>query len=132
MTRKKFVIGVDFGSDSARAIIMDTETGETVGQGMCEYVRWMEGKYSDSRRSIFRQHPLDYLEAFENCVKRALQEAGLEAAAGVKAIAVDTTGSTPAPVDEKGTPLALKDGFCNNPDAMFYMWKDHSAIEEAE
>lgn len=132
MTRKKFVIGVDFGSDSARAIIMDTETGETVGQGMCEYARWMEGKYSDSRKSIFRQHPLDYLEAFESCVKRALLEAGPEAAAGVKAIAVDTTGSTPAPVDEKGIPLALKDEFCSNPDAMFYMWKDHSAIEEAE
>lgn len=132
MGARAYVIGVDFGSDSVRAVIMNARTGETIGQGDCEYLRWMEGKYSDSSKSIFRQHPLDYIEAFECCVKKALKEAGPKAVEAVKAIAVDTTGSTPTPVDADGIPLALHEKFGEDINAMFYMWKDHSALEEAE
>lgn len=128
---KQLVIGVDFGSDSARAIVMDAQDGKKLGGADCAYPRWMRGAYCDSARAIFRQHPLDYLEAFERCVRGALESAGADAAAHVKGIAVDTTGSTPAPVDKDGLPLAMREEFRDNPNAMFYMWKDHSANEEA-
>src|SRR5690606_14396359 len=82
--------------------------------------------------SMFRQHPSDYLESLEICVKEALKEAGREVAARVVGIAVDTTGSTPVAVDEKGTPLALTPGFEENPNAMFILWKDHTGNAEAE
>ena len=129
---KKLVIGVDFGSDSARAIVMNALTGEKLGSSICEYPRWMEGKYSDSSQNIFRQHPSDYLEALENSVKEALKKSGNNAGEYVVGLAVDSTGSTPAPVNNKGVPLALLPEFADNPNAMFYMWKDHSAIEEAK
>lgn len=128
---KKLVIGVDFGSDSSRAVVVDAETGERLGTGECEYPRWAKGMYCDPAKNVFRQHPRDYLEALESCVKSALAEAGPDAGKSVVAMAVDTTGSTPAPVNEDGVPLALFPRFAENPDAMFYMWKDHSAIKEA-
>lgn len=83
-------------------------------------------------KSDFRQHPQDYLDAFVSSVRGALEDAGPEAANQVRALAIDTTGSTPAPVNEQGVPLALLPEFQDNRDAMFYMWKDHSAIEEAK
>ena len=128
---KKLVIGIDFGSDSSRAVVVDANTGERLGTGECEYPRWSKGMYCDPLKNVFRQHPQDYLEALRSCVKAALEEAGSEAGKSVVALAVDTTGSTPAPVNEKGIPLAMLPEFSENPDAMFYMWKDHSAIQEA-
>lgn len=129
---REFVIGVDFGSDSVRTIVVDAKNGENVGTGVCEYARWMAGKYSDASNLIFRQHPQDYLDAFISSVHGALQNAGSDAGKWVKALAIDTTGSTPTPVNEHGVPLALLPEFKDNRDAMFYMWKDHSAIEEAK
>ena len=55
------VIGVDFGSDSARAVVIDAKDGHKEGEGICEYPRWMEGRYCDSSRGMFRQHPKDYI-----------------------------------------------------------------------
>ena len=127
----KFVVGVDFGSDSSRAVVVDVYTGEHLGTGECEYPRWMKGMYCDPAKNIFRQHPQDYLYALKECVKAALAEAGENAGKSVVAIAVDTTGSTPAPVNEDGIPLALFPEFAEDPNAMFYMWKDHSAEREA-
>ena len=127
----QLVIGVDFGSDSARAVVMDARDGRKLGGADCVYPRWMRGAYCDSARAVFRQHPLDYLEAFERCVRDALENAGTGAAEDVKAIAVDTTGSTPAPIGMDGLPLAMHEEYKDDPNAMFYMWKDHSANEEA-
>ena len=64
---ESYVIGVDFGSDSVRALIVNTETGENVGQGVACYPRWKAGLYQHPEYSIFRQHPLDYLESLEKC-----------------------------------------------------------------
>lgn len=125
------VIGVDFGSDSARAVVVDVKDGHKVGEGLCEYPRWKENRYCDSSKGMFRQHPQDYIDALERCVKAALKDAGPEAGELVKAISIDTTGSTPCPVDENGTALALLPEFQDNPNAMFYLWKDHTAIAEA-
>ncbi len=129
---KNYVMGIDFGSDSVRAVIVDVKDGRTVGSATCEYERWMKQMYCDASKNMFRQHPLDYLEAFGKCVKGALDAAGENAGEYVRGIGVDTTGSTPCPVDKNGTPLALLPEFSENPNAMFYLWKDHTAIEEAK
>lgn len=126
------VIGIDFGSDSVRAIVADTLNGHKLGEGVCEYQRWMRGDYCDPQKGMFRQHPQDYIDALEDAVREAIASAGKEVKNSIKAISVDTTGSTPCPVDENGTPLALLPEFCENPNAMFYLWKDHTAIREAK
>lgn len=128
----KYTIGIDFGSDSVRALIVNAENGESHGTAVCYYPRWKEGKYCDPAASQFRQHPLDYIESLETAVKGALAEAGSEIAKNVVGISVDTTGSTPVAVDRNGTPLALLPEFAENPNGMFILWKDHTGNAEAE
>ncbi|MFR1112057.1 MAG: hypothetical protein ACLSEX_01020 [Blautia sp.] len=71
----KLVIGIDFGSDSARAIVTDVQNGKKVGEGVWEYTRWSQGKYCDSSKRMFRQHPLDYIEALTESVRDAVEDA---------------------------------------------------------
>lgn len=126
-----YVIGTDYGTDSVRSIIVDAATGEEVAAAVFYYPRWKEQLYCDASLNQFRQHPLDYVEGLEATIKECLQQAGPEVAARVKAISVDTTGSSPVVVNKQGTPLALTPGFENNPNAMFILWKDHTAVKEA-
>ena len=129
---KHYTIGIDYGTDSVRCIIVDTLNGEEVANQEFHYPRWQEGKYCDASQNQFRHHPLDYMEGLEISVKEALKEAPKGVSEKIAAITVDTTGSTPAAVDQNATPLALKPGFEDNPNAMFILWKDHTAIREAE
>ena len=129
---ESYVIGVDFGSDSVRALVVNTETGENIGQGVAYYSRWKAGLYQHPELSIFRQHPLDYLESLEACIKKALTDITEKQKNHIIGIGVDTTGSTPVPVDKDGTPLALLDEFSENENAMFFLWKDHAAAAEAD
>lgn len=126
-----FVIGVDFGTDSVRSLVVNVNTGEETGSAVYYYPRWQKGKYCDPSAQQYRQHPSDYLEGLENSIRDALKQCPAGTAAKVKGISVDTTGSTPGPVDETGTPLALLPEFEHNPNAMFVLWKDHTANEEA-
>lgn len=126
-----YVIGVDYGTDSVRSIIVDVRNGNEIASSVFYYPRWKDGLYCNAAQSRFRQHPLDYIEGLEATIKHCLQQAGGTVAAGIKAISVDTTGSTPVAVDETGTPLALTPGFHDNPNAMFVLWKDHTALKEA-
>ncbi len=128
----KNVIGVDFGSDSVRAVIVRVATGEVLSIGVSFYAGWREGKYRHPEQAVFRQHPQDYLDSFTECVRDALGRLSEKERAKVAGIGIDTTGSTPAPVDKEGTPLALLEEFRENENAMFYLWKDHSAYREAE
>lgn len=124
-------MGVDYGTDSVRTLLVNAMTGEEMASSVFYYPRWKEGKYCNAAQSQFRQHPLDYVEGLETTVKDCLQKAGSEVAQAVKAISIDTTGSTPVAVDETGTPLALLPEFAENPNAMFVLWKDHTATGEA-
>ncbi len=127
----QYVIGVDFGTDSVRSIIVNAANGNELAAAVFYYPRWKDGLFCDAATNQFRQHPLDYIEGLESTIKTCLQQVGSEVAANIKAISVDTTGSTPVAVDETGTPLALLPAFEHNPHAMFVLWKDHTATGEA-
>lgn len=131
LTEDAYVIGVDYGTDSVRSIIVNAKNGEEIASSVFYYPRWKEGKYCKASINQFRQHPLDYVEGLEATIKGCLQKAGPEIAKKVAAISVDTTGSTPVAVDASGTPLALLPEFAENPNAMFVLWKDHTATKEA-
>ena len=128
---KKYVIGIDFGSDSARAVIVDAYTGDELATSFKVYPRWAAGKYCNPSKNEYRQHPLDYIEALEYIIRDTLTIAGTAVTQNIAGISFDTTGSTPALVNKNGVPLALTEGFEENPNAMFILWKDHSAIKEA-
>lgn len=128
---KKYVIGIDYGTDSVRSILVDTTDGKEIADSVFYYPRWKEGKYCNLAQNQFRQHPLDYIEGLEYTIKRILKTAGQEIANAVGAISVDTTGSTPVAVNEQGIPLSLTPEFDSNPNAMFILWKDHTSVKEA-
>jgi L-ribulokinase len=131
MSLHKYVIGVDYGTDSVRSVIVDAVNGREISSAVFIYPRWKTGTFCDPAKNQFRQHPLDYLEGLEASIKGALENAPKGAAEHVVGISVDTTGSTPVAVDRNGTPLALLPEFKENPNAMFVLWKDHTAVQEA-
>lgn len=126
-----FVIGIDYGTDSVRAILVDENTGKEIASSVSEYKRWKEGLFCSPEKNQFRQHPLDYIEGLESVINSLLLE-NPGVSKQIKAIAIDTTGSTPCLVDKNATPLALLDKYKDNPGAMFALWKDHTAVNEAE
>ena len=130
METKNYVIGLDYGTDSARAVLVDAATGKVEAESVHNYPRWAKGLYCDSSTQMFRQHPLDYYESLK-AVLHGVLDGKPQVAAAVRGIGVDCTAATPCLVDENLNPLALRDEFADNPDAMFVLWKDHSAAAEA-
>jgi L-ribulokinase len=131
MAKNNFVIGVDYGTDSVRSVIVDAANGNEISSAVFLYPRWRDGLFCNPSKNQFRQHPLDYTEGLEQSIKKCLAEAGEAVRKNIKGISVDTTGSTPIAVDKSGTPLAMTQGFEKNPNAMFVLWKDHTATKEA-
>jgi len=132
MSKDNLVIGVDYGTDSVRSVIVNALNGQEIASSVYYYPRWQQGLYCDAAKNQFRQHPLDYIEGLEITVKDCIKKAGGRAIAeNIKGLSVDTTGSSPVAVDENGAPLALTTGFEHNPNAMFVLWKDHTSVKEA-
>lgn len=128
---KQYVIGLDFGTDSVRAVLVDAANGETLGTKVHWYQRWKAGKFCQPERNQFRQHPLDHIEGMEFTIREVVKEAGIESSA-IKGICIDTTGSSPVAVNAEGTPLSMLPGFEENPNGMVVLWKDHTAVQEAD
>lgn len=126
-----YVIGIDFGTDSVRSLLAETG-GRVINESVHHYKRWGAGAYCDKQQNRFRQHPLDYLEGLEATLTDVLEVLTPDERKSVKGISVDTTGSTPVAVDGSGKPLSLSKEFSDDPDAMFVLWKDHTAIQEAD
>ncbi|MGI4727425.1 MAG: ribulokinase [Janthinobacterium lividum] len=132
MENKQFVIGVDYGTDSVRSVIVDATNGQEIAASVYFYPRWKKALYCDAPLNQFRQHPLDYTEGLEFTIKECIKEAsGKIDPKNIKAISIDTTGSSPVAVNESGKPLALLPEFAENPNAMFVLWKDHTSLKEA-
>ena len=133
MAEQSLAIGVDYGTNSVRALIVDTASGEELGTGVWEYESGDAGILLDaSDPHLARQNPADYQKGFNESVKLALQDAAGVNPSEIKGIGVDTTGSTPLPVDAAGVPLALHPEFKDNLAAHAWLWKDHTGAEEAE
>lgn len=126
-----YVIGVDYGTDSVRSVLVNAFTGEEICSSVFFYPRWKQGLYCQPAANCFRQHPLDHLKGLETTLKDCVRQAGSRIAMKVVAISIATTGSTPVAVDRTGTPLSLLPGLEENPNAMFVLWKDHTATLEA-
>ena len=134
MSEAACTLGVDFGTNSVRALIVDTATGAELGTFVSPYPSGREGILLDPKTpDLARQHPQDYLDCLEACITGAIADAGPGFdAARIVGIGVDTTGSTPLPVNTEGVPLALTSAFHDHPAAMAWLWKDHTGHAEAE
>lgn len=128
----KILVGIDFGTDSVRTLFCDAQSGEEISCGISEYTRWKSKLFCKPLINQYRQHARDYIEGLISSFNKAMEGAYPEAGGDIIGIAVDTTGSTPCPVDITGTPLCLLSKFEENPNAMFHLWKDHTAVEEAK
>lgn len=127
-----YVIGIDFGSDSVRGLVVDTDNGATLASAVVDYPRWKQGLFCNPKENRYRQHPLDYIESFERCIHELLSHCDRQVIDRIRGLSFDTTASTPVLTDHTGTPLALLPEFAEQPDAMFILWKDHTALAEAD
>lgn len=128
---KKYVIGLDYGTDSVRAVLIDSENGAELATSVSYYQRWKQGKFCQPEENQFRQHPSDHIEGLQQTISDVVRESGVVPET-IVSICIDTTGSSPIPVDREGIALALTPGFEENPNAMMVLWKDHTSIDEAE
>ncbi len=131
----RYAIGLDFGTNSVRALVVNVANGHEVAEAVWGYEHGNEGVVLSRDPNLARQHPADYVKGTETTVKRALAKAKRTIksfrAEQVIGIGVDTTGSTPLPVDGDGRPLAFQKRFARNPNAMAWLWKDHTSVVEA-
>ncbi len=133
--KSQYTIGLDYGTNSVRALIVNVANGAEVAAAVWGYAHGTAGVILSRDPNLARQHPADYLKGAEVTIKRALAIAKKAVkgfnASQVIAIGVDTTGSTPLPVGKDGQPLVFQKKFPNNPAAMAWLWKDHTGIAEA-
>jgi L-ribulokinase len=136
MAKRKFTLGLDFGTNSVRSLLVDVATGRHIATSVTSYAHGDAGVVLNAKDPhLARQHPQDYLDGAAKCVTAALRR--FKKIRGVSiddiiAIGVDTTGSTPLPVDESGVPLAFHKAFKKDPSALAWLWKDHTGFAEAE
>jgi L-ribulokinase len=131
----QYTIGLDYGTNSVRALIVNVANGAEVAAAVWTYAHGTQGVVLARDPNLARQHPADYLAGAETTIKQALAAAKKAvkgfSPAQVIGIGVDTTGSTPLPVDKEGQPLVFQKKFANNPAALAWLWKDHTSVNEA-
>jgi L-ribulokinase len=131
----KYTIGLDYGTNSVRAVVVDVANGREAGTAVWNYEHGTAGVILSRDPNLARQHPADYLKGAEVTIKKALAAAKKNVRGflpgQVVGIGVDTTGSTPLPLDKNGQPLAFNKKFSKNPAAMAWLWKDHTGVAEA-
>jgi L-ribulokinase len=132
---RAYTLGVDFGTNSVRAVVVDCADGRMIGTRVFHYPSGDQGVLLDARDPhLARQNPADYLEGLRESVRGAIADASREPAfapARVIGIGVDTTGSTPIPVDADNRPLSVHPRWAGEPAAQAWLWKDHTAAAEA-
>ncbi len=130
-----YTLGIDYGTNSVRALVVDCATGEEWGSAVVNYPSGHQGVLLDeNNHHLARQNPADYLYGLEKSVREALAEAAKKpgfSAGNIIGIGVDTTGSSPLPVDAHNVPLALDPKFAGNLSAQCWLWKDHTSHVEA-
>jgi L-ribulokinase len=131
----QYTIGLDYGTNSVRALIVDTADGREVATSVWNYEHGEAGVILSRDPNLARQHPADYIKGAETSHPARAggsekESARFQTGAG-GGIGVDTTGSTPLPVDDRGEPLAFSRRFAKNPAAMAWLWKDHTSVAEA-
>ena len=131
----KYSIGLDYGTNSVRALIVNVANGQEVAESVWGYAHGHDGVILSKDPNLARQHPADYIKGAELTIKKAIVAAKRKVknfkADQIIGIGVDTTGSTPIPVDRAGKPLGLQKKFDKNPAAMAWLWKDHTSVAEA-
>jgi ribulokinase len=132
----RYAVGLDYGTNSVRAVVVNVANGREIGTAVWGYEHGHEGVILSKDPNLARQHPADYVRGAEVTIRRALSDARRSVRsfkpADVIGIGVDTTGSTPLPVDADGRPLAMSKAFAREPAAMAWLWKDHTSVAEAE
>jgi len=135
MTPRAYTIGVDYGTNSVRAVVVDTADGRVIGTKVFDYPSGEHGVLLDSRHPhLARQNPADYIEGLRVAVGGALKDADSDSSFArdrVIGIGVDTTGSTPLPIDAANRPLAVNPRWQANLAAHAWLWKDHTSAAEA-
>ncbi len=128
----QYIVGIDYGTDSCRAIVVNSTTGKEEASYTAFYPCWRKGLYCDPAQNRYRQHPQDYIDSLEEAIRGVLRQMKPAEIDNIVALGIDTTGSTPCLTDRNGIPLALLPGYEEDPDAMFVLWKDHTAVNEAD
>jgi L-ribulokinase len=132
---RRYSLGLDYGTNSVRALVVDVANGREVGTAVWDYAHGDHGVVLARDPNLARQHPADYVKGAEVTIKKALAGASRAvrgfSPAQVIGLGVDTTGSTPLPVDRDGAPLAFQARFANEPAALAWLWKDHTGVAEA-
>ena len=133
---KKYSLGLDFGTNSCRSLVVDLENGHELASCVVDYPSGENGILLDpTDPNVARQNPADYFFSLEGAVNGALKRAADNSPgfnpASIIGIGIDTTGSSPVPVDSEGTPLGLLPELQYDRNAMVWLWKDHSSFSEA-
>lgn len=131
-----YSLGLDYGTNSCRALIVRLTDGQEMASAVFPYPTGELGIVLDpADPNLARQNPQDYIDGLEQVVRQAIEQARAEHPGfdpmEIIGIGVDTTGSTPIPVNREGVPLAMLPEFANNPAAMVWLWRDHTGHAEA-
>ena len=130
-----FTIGLDYGTNSVRALVVRCADGAELGTSVFPYPSGHEGIFLDpSDHNLAKQHPADWLLGAQTAIREALAQAAADpdfSTEKIVGIGVDGTGSSPLPVDAQNVPLAIDPRFAGNPNALCWLWKDHTSIDEA-